>query len=241
MISDKDILVIIPAFNEERRVVEVVRGVRLNLAHCRILVVDDGSSDRTATVSREAGACVLSHPFNLGVGTALQSGYKYAVQEGFKYVIQLDGDGQHSPSFLPAFVEKLRATEADLIIGSRFLKGKNGYSSFVRWMGNALFAKLVSALIREKLTDPTSGYRALKSTALQFCVGDTYAFDYPDADFLLALHRSGYRMEEIPIEVAERTGGESQHSGLTPIYYVIKMLLSIFITMLRPKGARRIN
>ncbi len=239
MISEKDILVVIPAFDEERRVEEVIRGVRQRLAHVRILVVDDGSSDRTAAVSREAGACVLSHPFNLGVGTALQSGYKYAVRQGFKYVIQLDGDGQHPPSFLPAFVDKLKATEADLIIGSRFLRGRNDHVSFIRWVGNTLFAKLVSALIRERLTDPTSGYRALKSTALQFCVGDTYAFDYPDADFLLALHRSGYRIEEIPIEAAPRKGGASQHSGLKPIYYVIKMFLSIFITMLRPKGARR--
>jgi glycosyltransferase involved in cell wall biosynthesis len=236
MISQKDILVVIPAYNEEERVVDVIKGVHKHLPGARILVVNDGSGDGTARVSREAGACVMNHPFNLGVGTALQTGYKYAVQNGYQYVIQLDGDGQHSPAFLPVFVAKLKETAADLIIGSRFLQGRNPHIPFVRGTGNALFGRLVSLLIREKLTDPTSGYRALKSTALQFCVQDIYAFDYPDADFLLTLHRSGYRMIEIPIEVLPRTGGQSQHDGLKPIYYTIKMFLSIFIILLRKKS-----
>ena len=236
MISEKDILVLIPAYNEEGRVGDVVREVRRNLPGARILVVDDGSGDGTARVSKEAGACVISHPFNLGVGTALQTGYKYAVQNGYQYVIQLDGDGQHSPNFLPAFVAKLKETSADLIIGSRFLQGKNSSMPFMRSVGNAFFGRLVSLLIHEKLTDPTSGYRALKLTALRFCVQDIYAFDYPDADFLLTLHRSGYKMVEIPIEVLPRTGGDSQHDGLKPFYYIIKMFLSIFIILLRKKS-----
>jgi glycosyltransferase involved in cell wall biosynthesis len=236
MIIEKNILVLIPAFNEEKRVADVVRGVRQHLPGTRILVVNDGSSDGTAIVSKDAGACVISHPFNLGVGTALQTGYKYAVQNGYKYVIQLDGDGQHQPAFLPAFVARLKETAADLIIGSRFLQGRNFNVSFMRDSGNALFGRLVSSLISEKLTDPTSGFRALKSTVLHFCVQDFYAFDYPDADFLLTLHRSGYHMIEIPIEVLPRTGGKSQHDGLRPIYYTIKMFLSIFIILLRRKS-----
>jgi len=238
MISEKDILVLIPAYNEEGRVADVIRGVRQHLPGARILVVNDGSEDGTALVSKESGACVISHPFNLGVGTTLQTGYKYAVQNGYQYVIQLDGDGQHSPTFLPVFVAKLKETAADLIIGSRFLQGRNPHIPFMRGAGNALFGRLVSLLIREKLTDPTSGYRALKSTVLQFCVQDIYAFDYPDADFLLTLHRSGYRMVEIPIEVLPRTGGNSQHDGLKPIYYIIKMFLSIFIILLRKKSIK---
>jgi glycosyltransferase involved in cell wall biosynthesis len=239
MISEKDILVLIPAYNEEGRVADVVRGVHQHLPGARILVINDGSSDGTVRVSKEAGACVISHPFNLGVGIALQTGYKYAVQNGYQYVIQIDGDGQHSPTFLPAFVATLKETAADLIIGSRFLQGRNSDVPFVRNTGNALFGRLISLLIREKLTDPTSGYRALKSTALQFCVQDIYAFDYPDADFLLTLHRSGYRMVEIPIEVLPRTGGQSQHDGLRPIYYTIKMFLSIFIILLRKKSINK--
>ncbi|MBN1397660.1 MAG: glycosyltransferase family 2 protein [Bacteroidetes bacterium] len=238
MISEKKILVLIPAHNEEKRVADVIKGVRRFLPAAKILVINDGSKDETVRVSNEAGALVISHPFNLGVGTALQTGYKYAVQNGYKYVIQLDGDGQHPPEFLPAFVSKLNETDADFIIGSRFLNGNESDISILRNAGNMIFGKIVSFLIREKLTDPTSGYRAFKSTTLLFCVQDVYAFDYPDADFLLTLHRSGFRMIEIPIKVLPRTGGKSQHDGLKPVYYTIKMFLSIFITMLRRK---RIN
>jgi glycosyltransferase involved in cell wall biosynthesis len=138
MISEKDILILIPAFDEEERVGEVVRGVRNCLPEARILVIDDGSRDRTAQVSREAGACVVSHAFNLGVGTALQTGYKYALRHQYKYVIQLDGDGQHPPSFLKEFVRRLNETEADLVIGSRFLQGSNHGVPFARRFGNGL-------------------------------------------------------------------------------------------------------
>ncbi|HCA81694.1 MAG TPA: glycosyl transferase family 2 [Bacteroidetes bacterium] len=238
MLSQKDILIIIPAYNEAESVGEVVRGVHTYLPEAGVLVIDDGSSDATGVVSQQAGALVLRHPFNLGVGTALQTGYKYAVQNHYQYVIQLDGDGQHPTSFLPNFVSKLIETEADLIIGSRFLKQSCGKMPATRHLGNMVFARLVTLLIGETLTDPTSGYRALKSTALQFCVGDMYGFDYPDADFLLALHRTGYRIEEIAIDVHPRKRGVSQYVGLKPIYYVIKMFLSIFITLLRPKGPR---
>jgi glycosyltransferase involved in cell wall biosynthesis len=239
VISEREILILIPAFNEEGRVGEVIKGVCTSLAGATILVVDDGSSDRTAEVSTRAGAKVVRHPFNLGVGTALQTGYKFAVKNGYKYVIQLDADGQHPPEYLPWFIAKLKETEADLIVGSRFLNDSDGTMSVVRKMGNRLFARLLSLLINEKLTDPTSGYRALKSTVLQFCVQDQYAFDYPDADFLLTLHRSGFRIEEIPVRVDPRSGGISQHAGLKPVFYTIKMMISLLVIMLRKKTAKK--
>lgn len=239
MISEREILILIPAFNEEGRVGEVIKGVCTSLAGATILVVDDGSSDRTAEVSTRAGAKVVRHPFNLGVGTALQTGYKFAVKNGYKYVIQLDADGQHPPEYLPWFIAKLKETEADLIVGSRFLNDSDGTMSVVRKLGNRLFARLLSLLIKEKLTDPTSGYRALKSTILQFCVQDQYAFDYPDADFLLTLHRSGFRIEEIPVRVDPRSGGISQHAGLKPVFYTIKMMISLLVIMLRKKTAKK--
>jgi glycosyltransferase involved in cell wall biosynthesis len=239
LISERNILVLIPAHNEEKRITDVIKGVQQFLPTVKILVINDGSKDETARISKEAGALVISHPFNLGVGTALQTGYKYAVQKGYQYVIQLDGDGQHPPAFLPAFVAKLNESAADLVIGSRFLTRHKSNSSFMRNAGNTVFGKLVSFLIREKLTDPTSGYRALKSTTLHFCIQDIYAFDYPDADFLLTLHRSGYRIAEIPIEVLKRTGGRSQHDGLRPVYYTIKMFLSIFVILLRRKKLKK--
>lgn len=236
MVSEKEVLVLIPAFNEQDRIGEVIAGVRQTLPDVTILVVNDGSTDQTAQVSLRSGAIVLTHPFNLGVGGALQTGYKFSVQRGFKYVIQLDGDGQHPTKYLTSFLSRLNETEADLIIGSRFLAGYRTSGSFLRRMGNATFAKILSFLIREKLTDPTSGYRALKQTVLRFCVQDIYGFDYPDADFLLTVHRAGFRIEEIPFEVQARSGGISQHAGLAPIYYIIKMCLSIFIVLLRKRN-----
>jgi glycosyltransferase involved in cell wall biosynthesis len=239
VISEREILILIPAFNEEARLGTVIKGVRRHLPETAVLVVDDGSSDGTATVGRAEGACIVRHPFNLGVGTALQTGYKFAVKNGYKYVIQLDADGQHPPEYLPWFIAKLKETEADLIVGSRFLNDSDGTMSVVRKMGNRLFARLLSLLINEKLTDPTSGYRALKSTVLQFCVQDQYAFDYPDADFLLTLHRSGFRIEEIPVRVDPRSGGISQHAGLKPVFYTIKMMISLLVIMLRKKTAKK--
>jgi glycosyltransferase involved in cell wall biosynthesis len=236
MLSEENILILIPAFNEEGSIGEVIREIRACLSEPRILVVNDGSTDRTAERSREAGALVATHPFNLGVGTALQTGYKYAVRHGFQSVIQLDADGQHPPSYLPAFVKKLKETDADLVVGSRFLVDHGARIPFARKIGNRIFAKLLTVLTGESLTDPTSGYRAMKRSILQFCVRDTYGFDYPDADFLLTLHRSGFRVVEIPIEVKPRRGGASQHRGLRPVFYVLKMFLSIFIILLRKKS-----
>jgi len=235
MVTEKEVLILIPAFNEQDRIGEVIAGVRRTLPGVLILVVNDGSTDRTAQVSLASGAIVITHPFNLGVGAALQTGYKYSVQRGFKYVVQLDGDGQHPAEYLSVFLSRLNETEADLIIGSRFLHGYGRSGSFFRRMGNATFAKILSFLIREKLTDPTSGYRALKQTILQFCIQDMYGFDYPDADFLLTVHRAGFHIEEIPFEVQARSGGVSQHAGLAPIYYIIKMCLSLFIILLRKR------
>lgn len=238
MISEKEVLVIIPAFNEEHRIADVIKGVRTHLPGARVLVINDGSQDRTAAVSAEADALVVNHPFNLGVGTALQTGYKYAIQYGYQCVIQLDGDGQHDPSFLPQFQLALSRLQADLVIGSRFLSNPKSGASSTRRIGIIFFSKLLSLLIREKLTDPTSGYRAMKRSVLDFCIQDHYGFDYPDADFLLTLHREGFKIMEIPIEMEHRRSGQSQHRGFRPVYYVIKMLLSIFIILLRKKNIK---
>lgn len=229
-------LVIIPALNEEERITSVIEGVRIHLPEANVLVIDDGSGDRTAEVSRKAGAMVLQHPFNLGVGTALQTGYKYAAQNGYEYLIQLDADGEHNPTYLPKFLKALAETGADMVVGSRFIKDDSFRGSLPRKIGNHLFALLLTLLIQERLTDPTSGYRAMRGRVLQFCVQDTYGFDYPDADFLLTLHRSGFRLVEIPITSHPRSGGRSQHRGLRPVFYTLKMFLSIFIILLRKKS-----
>lgn len=232
-------LVLIPAFNEEDRIGPVISGIKKIVPSAEIIVVDDGSRDDTALVSREAGAMVISHPFNLGVGSALQTGYKYAEQKGFSTLVQLDGDGQHDPAQIPLLLSTLEATKADLVIGSRFLTDNFRTMSIPRQIGVRLFAWLLSVLIRERMTDPTSGFRAMTKRVLKFCTRDVYAFDYPDANFLLTLHRSGFKLTEVPIEVKPRIGGISQHGGLKPMFYFAKMFLSIFVILLREKSVKK--
>ena len=227
------VLVLIPAFNEEKRIGKVIERVRKHLPEGEVVVVNDGSSDRTADASIKTGVKVISLPFNLGVGSALQTGYKFVVKEGYDYVLQLDADGQHDPLFLSIFLEKIRNTKSDLLIGSRFLSPGSYAGSRVRRLGIIFFAKLTSFLIRQRLTDPTSGYRAMKRPVVELCSQDAYTFDYPDADFLLALHRQRFKIEEIPVTMNPREGGQSQHRGLGPIFYIFKIMLSILVNLLR--------
>ncbi|MFH2068558.1 MAG: glycosyltransferase family 2 protein [Candidatus Omnitrophota bacterium] len=236
--AKEKILVLIPAFNESERIAAVIEGVGKYLPEADILVVDDGSGDRTAEVSRKAGARVVGLPFNLGVGAALQTGYKFAVSHDYQYLIQLDGDGQHDPSFLPFFLQSIQTSGRDLIIGSRFLSEERYEGSVTRLAGIRFFACLASVLTGQRLTDPTSGYRAIRRAVLEFCIQDLYSFDYPDADFLLVLHRAGFSMKEIPVNMNPRTGGRSQHRGLGPLSYIFKIMLSIFVTLLRKRPVR---
>ncbi len=228
-------LILIPAFNEAQRIPDVLKRISTEAPGVDVLVVDDGSTDGTAELCSAAGAMVIRHPFNLGVGAALQTGYKYAVRERYKYLIQLDGDGQHDPLYIPEFFRRLDSLSADVVIGSRFLAGNQHTMSIPRRVGGTVFSFLLSLLIRERITDPTSGYRGMNSNVLRFCISDSYGFDYPDADFLLTLHRSGFQLAEIPLVMKPRIGGSSQHSGLKPVFYVLKMFLSIFIILLRKK------
>jgi len=227
------ILIIIPALNEAGRIERVLSSVKNTAAEADILVINDGSTDKTAEIAENMGVAVVNLPFNVGVGAALQTGYKYAALHGYNYLIQLDADGQHKPEYLPQFISFLINEDADLLIGSRFVNNTNTRTPFSRRAGILLFAKITSRLIHYRLTDPTSGYRGMKKKLIQFCATENFSFDYPDANFLLTLHRAGFKVREIPVEMETRSGGISQHSGLKPVAYMIKMFLSIFVILLR--------
>jgi glycosyltransferase involved in cell wall biosynthesis len=232
----KKILILIPAFNEEDRISNVINGCRKYLSKgIDLLVINDGSTDDTLVVCAKEGVNVINTPFNQGVGNALQTGFRYAIENNYDYLINLDADGQHDPDDLPKFINKLQESTVDLVIGSRFLNGNSYEGALVRIIGIKFFSKIVSLIIREKITDVTSGYRGMNRAALNFTIIDTFNFDYPDADFLLTLHRAGFKLCEIPVTMKKRIGGKSQHRGLKPIYYIVKMLLSIFIVLLRKK------
>ena len=228
-------LIIIPAFNEASRIGEVVRRVRETAPDCEVLVVNDGSRDETATAARGAGAQVASHPFNLGYGVAIQTGYKYALAKDYDFVVQMDGDGQHDPSFISSLLAPVQAGETDFALGSRFLGVASYEPSLARRLGMAFFRGLVSLLIGSRITDSTSGYQAFNRQVIAFFTTEVFPCDYPDADMLLTLHRAGFRIREVPVRMQASATGKSMHSGWKPFYYMFKMLLSIFVTLLRRK------
>lgn len=227
------ILIIIPAYNEETRISEVVRRVREVNPEFDIVVINDGSRDDTAQTARAAGALVVSHPFNLGYGVAIQTGYKYALSEGYDFMVQIDGDGQHDPAFIPQVLAPVIAGEADVVLGSRFL-GKESYEpSLPRRIGMAFFRRIVSVLIGTRITDSTSGYQAFNRKVIRFFTSEVFPCDYPDADMLLTLHKADFSIMEVPVRMHASATGKSMHSGLKPLYYVFKMLLSVFVTLMR--------
>uniref|UniRef100_A0A6M3K1X6 Putative glycosyltransferase n=1 Tax=viral metagenome TaxID=1070528 RepID=A0A6M3K1X6_9ZZZZ len=216
-------LIIIPAYNEEANIGRIVRQCRL---HGRVVVIDDGSGDLTAAKAIDAGAHVISHGRNRGYGQALQTGYEYALKNGHNVLVQLDADGQHDPKYIPAFVREINKG-ADVVIGSRFLDAPGYRIPFFRRTGMKLFAFMATNVCKQRFTDTTSGYRAFNRRALEFCVGDKFPRDCPDANALVMMHRAGLRLREIPVKMRQSTKSTSMHSGTEPIFYVLKMLFSL--------------
>lgn len=234
MTSSKETIIIIPAYNEENNITPLIKEIQDKVSGAAILVIDDGSRDRTARVAEKAGAMVMRLPFNMGYGAALQTGFKYALLKRYMYVVQMDADGQHDPDSIRDLLNEVKKENADVVIGSRFLGGSSEYkTSGVRRIGMALFSKIASVIIGQPVTDPTSGYQALNRDAIRFYASPYYPADYPDADVMIMLHRAGLRIREIPVRMHPRKQGQSMHSGLKPVYYIFKMFLSMFVTLLR--------
>ena len=231
--KQKSGLVVIPAYREEANISAVVREVRDLLPDANLLVVDDCSPDRTAELARAAGATVLKLPINLGDGAARQTGFRYAVRADVDWVVQLDGDGQHRPESITRLLAPIEAGVADLVIGSRFLGEGEYEAQRARRIGMKLFAAVASAATRQPITDPTSGFRAMNRRAYTFFCGSAYPQHYPDADVLIAAHRAGLRLVEVPVKMRQSTTGQTIHAGLRPFFYVYKMALSILVTLLR--------
>lgn len=226
-------LIVIPAFNEAATIEAVVRRAGAVEPRLPVLVVDDGSTDGTAALARAAGARVVRLPFNMGYGVALQTAYKHALREGYDCVVQLDGDGQHEPADLPLLLTVLERGEADVALGSRFIGASVYRPAVARHLGMGLFSFLAFALTGTRFSDVTSGFQALSSDVLRFFTAERYPVDYPDADVLIMLKRAGFRVKEVPVRMYEKNRPRSMHSGLRPIYYVFKMLLSIALVPLR--------
>ncbi len=231
-------LILIPACNEEGRLACVLDAVAAQGLAADVLVLDDGSRDGTASEARRRGAIVVSHPFNLGYGSALHTGYHYARRHGYTRLVQMDADGQHDPRSLPALLDGLERG-ADVVVGSRYLAGSAPPTSFARRAGSRLFAWIVSRWTGTRITDPTSGFQALSGRALEFLAQDHFPEDYPDADVLIMLHREGMRLLEVPVQMHARLSGLSMHRGGRAAYYAYKMLLTLALLRVRRKSPFR--
>lgn len=231
-------LVIIPAHNEARNLGQVLDGISNLELPVDVLVVDDYSTDETASVAARLGARVLRLPCNLGYGGAVQSGFRYAVHYGYDNGVMMDADGQHSASNIPDLLRVVQSGEADVALGSRFLGRMDYRTSLAKRVGMAFFSQVVSRLIGQRITDATSGFQAMNREVMAFFAADNYPVDFPDADTILLLHFAGFRLQEVPVVMRERLSGESMHSSWKPLYYLAKMFLSIFIVLLRQKTRR---
>lgn len=222
------VLIIIPAYNEEAAIGKVIRRIKLNMPDVHILVVNDGSIDRTSLKALKAGADVINLPFNLGIGGAVQTGYLYAKDNGYDIAVQVDGDGQHDPSYIKCLMQPVVEGRADMVIGSRYIARTSYRSSFFRRLGMIFFSALINLITGQKVKDTTSGYRVVNKKLIEY-FATKYPTDYPEVDVLVRLYKNNYKILEVPVEMQERHSGKSSITPLRSIYYMLKVSLSLII------------
>ena len=230
------ILAIVPSFNEEENIASVIESINGADPLIDILVVNDGSDDRTGEIARSSGlARVVNLPCNLGIGGAVQTGLIFAKREGYDIAFQFDGDGQHIASEIEKILALVRNDLADVVIGSRFCGKDEGYrSTFSRRLGIKVFEIVNSVLIRQRITDNTSGFRAYNRKAIEF-LERNYPMDYPEPEAVLILGKNGFRLKEVSVLMRERGSGRSSISGTGSLYYMIKVLLALVVCCMRPR------
>jgi glycosyltransferase involved in cell wall biosynthesis len=225
-------IAIVPAYNEERNIARVVEELRAFDPGIDIVVVSDGSVDRTAENAEAAGARVLRLPYNLGIGGAVQTGFKYAWEQGYDLAVRCDGDGQHVPAELPKVIRPVVAAEADIAVGSRFVSSDGYRSSASRRVGIVLLATVVSAIARQRVTDTTSGFQALNRRALELFAQD-YPHDYPEVEGMVMTIKHRLRLVEVPVQMREREHGRSSITAFRSVYYMAKVLTALFVGLFR--------
>ncbi|MCI0417569.1 glycosyltransferase family 2 protein [bacterium] len=226
------IILVLPARNEEENIGRMLDSICALYPQHPVLVVNDASTDGTAAIVQKYPAVSLIQlPFWMGYGGALQTAYKYAYRNGYEAVVQLDADGQHDPSCIQSLLDRIRDT--DLVVGSRFLGGTEYKMPVIRRLGCSMLSQIGKRLTGMKITDPTSGFQALNRKALSIAIQDYYPMDYPDLDVLILMHRFRLKVMEIPVIMHPSEGKTGMHEGLQVWYYAFKMILSIFVMMLR--------
>jgi glycosyltransferase involved in cell wall biosynthesis len=229
-------LAVVPAYNEAGTVGRVVRSLRERAPHFDVVVIDDGSTDRTADLAERAGARLLRLPFNLGIGGAVQAGFAYAEENGYRRMVQVDADGQHDPAEIGRLEAALDSDPTvDMVCGSRFLTNDYRYPAPIsRRTGIHLFAYMLSRIVGQRVSDPTSGFRMYNRRAIELFARD-YPHDYPEVEAVLMVHFHHLRMREVPVRMFKRGGGASSITSGKSILYMIKVLLAIAVGLVRAR------
>ncbi len=227
----KKTLIIVPAYNEAGTIAGVVDNIRKHVKNADILVVNDGSRDRTARKARESGAMVVSLPYNMGIGSAVQCGFLFAKEKGYHIAVQVDGDGQHPAKDITRLLAALD-NGVDMAIGSRFVEPTAYLPPFSRALGIKIFSFLVSSIVRRKVYDTTSGFRAISRRAI-LLLTETYPHDYPEVEALITLHRHGMEFVEIPVQMDYRREGRSSISATAGAYYMLKVTLAVLVAVIK--------
>jgi glycosyltransferase involved in cell wall biosynthesis len=226
-------IAVVPAYDEEAAIGAVVREIAATDARFDVVVVDDGSADDTAAVAAAAGATVVQLPYNLGIGAAVQTGFRFALQRGYDVAVRLDGDGQHDPRELRKLLAPLESGEADIVTGSRFADDDPAYRPpLARRVGIVFFARLVSVLTGQRVTDTTSGFQALNRRAIALFAED-YPSDYPEVEATLLVLKHRLRLVEVPVRMREREHGTSSITFFSSVYYMLKVTLALLVAMFR--------
>ena len=227
------VLVIIPAYNEEATIASVLGQIQAAAPDFDIVVVDDGSGDQTCVHVRESGqATLLALPFNLGIGGAMQTGYKYALRNGYDIAVQCDADGQHPADEIVRLVSRIEDGSADVVIGSRYVADSDYTPTLSRRIGKSLLSRWINLFIGGGITDTTSGFRAMNRAAITV-VAESYPEDYPEPEVLVILHKHGLRAVEIPVTMHPRQGGVTSIRAHGAAYYMVKVGLAILIDQFR--------
>jgi len=236
-----DLLIIIPAYNEEKNIYRTLQNIKniKKKVEFDLIIIDDGSQDRTVQIAKNQECKVLKHPFNMGYGSALHTGFKYAFRKKYKQVIIMDSDGQHDPESIYSLLKCKKESQADVVIGSRFLSSSEYKMPLAKQIGRAFFFFFVFLFIGKKFTDPTSGLQLLTYPAFSYLANIDYPEDYPDADIVILLGLNQFKIEETRVIMKQREHGKSMHSGLKPFYYVYKVIISILSVFINFKLNKR--
>jgi glycosyltransferase involved in cell wall biosynthesis len=232
------LLILIPAYNEEGAIGGVVNEVRAVMPGVPVLVVDDCSTDATIHRARGAGAQVLSLPCHLGLGGAVQAGYRLAFELDYDYVIRVDGDGQHDPRDIPKMLETLERERCEMVIGSRFVDGTGAHSGMLRAIGIVFFRAVLRPILGRPVRDPTSGFVGVNRTALSV-FSRSFPLEYPEIEALVVLQRKRFRFVEVPCRMRPRRTGRSTITPFRSLYYMVHVLLGVFVNVLKFEGRRK--